>query len=215
VLKWLRTTCLLALIVGAALPASALTPMEMVQRALNQTSQVQDYSATVYVSIEAPNVNMPRRSVKVYYKRPDKVHVESEGIVVIPRDALMMGNLAMHLNDFASASFVAEGVLSGRPVWCIKLAPRDTGAGDGRVLLWIDTERYLLLKSEIWRGGKRQLSVRFNHRQVSGRWMPRTINTSVAKGALAGREGPAQIDLEFVGYRVNTGLPDSIFEESR
>jgi len=205
---------MMALIACAGLPASALTPMEMVQRALNQTKQVQDYSATVYVSIEAPNVNMPRRSVKVYYKRPDKVHVESEGVAVIPRDALMMGNLAMHLNDYASASFVAEGVLGGRPVWCVKLAPRDPNAGDGRVLLWIDTGRYLLLKSEIWRGGKRQLSVRFHHQQVSGHWMPRAINTSVAKGALAGREGPASIDLEFTNYRVNTGLPDSLFEES-
>jgi len=205
----------IALAAASALPASALTAMEMVERALRATEQVEDYTATVAVSIEAPNINIPRRTVKVYYKRPDKVHVESDGIAVIPRDALLMGNLAMHIKDFASASFIAEGTLRGRPVRCIKLAPLDPEASSGRVLLWIDSERYLLLKSEIWRAEKRQLSVRFHHELVSGHWMPSQINTDVAKGALGrDRDGPARFDMQFTNYRVNTGLSDSIFEGS-
>ena len=186
--------------------------METVERALRQTEQVDDYTARLAVSIEAPNINIPRRFVKVYYKRPDKVHVESDGLAVIPKDALLLGNLALHLKEYATAGFVAEGEISDRPVHCIKLAPRDPAAAGGRVLLWIDDEHYLLLKSEIWRGGKRQLSVRFHHTKVSGYWMPRYIFTDVAEGALGDRKGGAHIELQFMDYRINTGLSDSIFE---
>ncbi len=213
-LRYLAAICgVFALMLASATPARALTAMQMVERALQNTQRVEDYTATVTVAVAAPNVNIARRHAKVYYKQPNKVHVDSEGLAIIPRDALLLGNLSLHLKDYATASFVAEGEISGRPVQCIKLAPREMGPGSGRVLLWIDNEYYLLLKSEVWRGDKRQLTVRFHHSQVSGYWMPRYIVTDVAKGALRDRESEAHIRLQFTDYRINTGLPDSIFEE--
>jgi len=213
-LKYLAAMCgAFVLVFASAIPVHALTAMEMVERALTATQRVEDYTATVAVAMEAPNINISRRHATVYYKQPDKVHVDSEGLTIIPRDALLMGNLALHLKDYATASFVAEGEISGRPVHCIKLAPRDLGPASGRVLLWIDNEHYLLLKSEVWRGSKRQLTVRFHYTQVDGYWMPRYIITDVAKGALRDRESEAHIELQFTNYRINTGLPDSIFEE--
>lgn len=197
-------------------PARALTAMEMVERALAQTQRVADYTAKVTVTVQAPNLQMPPRTVKVYYKRPDKVHVESEGIVVLPRDALLMGNLAGHLGEHTIATFNGSGTLGGRPVQCVKLTPRDAGPGTGRVLTWIDRERSLLLKSEVWRGGAKMLTVSFAHTLVAGRyWMPAHIVTEVARGAIRGDDEGGRIELRFSNYRINTGLPDSIFEESR
>ena len=200
---------------ASAMPARALTAMEMVENALRVTERVDDYTATVAVAIEAPNVNIARRQARVYYKRPDKVHVDSEGLAIIPRDALLLGNLALHLKEYADASYVGDGEIAGRPVRCVKLAPHDLGPGSGRVLLWIDTEHYLLLRSEIWRSDRRQLSARFHYANVSGYWMPRHIITDVARGALRDRQGGAHIQLQFMNYRINTGLPDSLFEEGR
>lgn len=200
----------------AALPARALTAMEMVQRALAQTQGVADYTANVTVTVNAPNLQIPQRTVKVYYKRPDKVHVESEGIAVLPRDALLMGNLASHLGEHTVASFNGSGTLGGRPVQCVKLAPRQAGPGTGRLLAWIDSERYLLLKSEVWRGGAKMLTVSFTHTRVAGRyWMPASIVTEVAAGAMSGNDEGGRMELRFSNYRINTGLPDSIFEEDR
>ncbi len=199
----------------AAAPAIALSAMEMVERALRATESVEDYTADVTVSVDAPNLQIPRRTVKVYYKRPDRVHVESRGIAVLPRDALLMGNLAAHLEEYASAGFNGSGTLDGRPATCIKLAPVDAGPGSGRVLVWIDSERYLLLKSEIWRGGLRVLAVVFEHTLVNGHWMPRRIVSELAPGALPGGDEGGRIELRFANYRVNAGVPDAIFEESR
>lgn len=189
--------------------------MSMLQRALQATEQVQDYTATVAVTVDSPALQMPRRTARVYFKRPDKVHVESDGLMVIPRDALMLGNLSKHVEQYATAAFTGTGTLSGRPVRAIKLAPKDARPGTGRVLVWIDSERHLLLKSEIWRGGARMLTVQFEHTRVDGRyWMPRRIVTEVAEGALMRRGEGGRIELEFSNYRVNRGIPDSIFEGS-
>jgi outer membrane lipoprotein-sorting protein len=186
--------------------------MELTERALRTTQQVADYTATLAVTVEAPNVKIPRRTVQVFYKQPDRIHVESDGLVLIPRDALLMGNLATHLKEFATAAYAGEGTIGGRTVRCVKLTPRDAGPGSGRMLLWIDPERALLLKSEIWRGGTCQLTSRFHHRLYAGHWMPRQINTYVAKKALGKLDGPARIELDFLSYRINRGISDDVFE---
>ncbi|MBD3292883.1 MAG: outer membrane lipoprotein-sorting protein [Armatimonadia bacterium] len=214
-LRRLAATCsVIGLVIACAWPAGAATAMEMVEDALRATEQVEDYTATLKVAIEAPNINIPRRTVKVFFKRPDRVHLESNGLAVIPRDALLMGNLATHIKNYATASFVADGEISGRPVKCIKLSPREQRDGKGRVLVWIDKEHSLLLKSEIWRSGKRQLSVRFHHSQVGEYWMPAYIITDVAEGAMGDNRGGAHIQMQFTDYRINTGLSDEIFEDN-
>lgn len=191
----------------------AQSAMQTVKQALRATQAVRDYTATVTVTVDAPNVRIPRRTVKVYYKRPDRVHVESDGIAILPRDALLMGNLAEHIETYANASFNGTGTLGGRPVQCIKLAPLEEGPGSGRVLVWIDSDRHLLLKSEIWRGGKAMLTVRFKWMSVGSHWMPERITAHMASGAMTGRDEGGTIELSFSNYRINQGLSDDIFTE--
>lgn len=209
----LRVLVVAGLLAAMPGPAQALTAMETVKQALRATQAVEDYTAEVSVTVDAPNLQIPRRTATVYFKRPDKVHVESEGLTILPRDALLMGNLAEHIEKYTSASFNGSGTVDGRPVECVKLAPLQPGEGSGRVLTWIDSERHLLLKSEIWRGGRSMLTVRFEWTRVDGQWMPRRIVTSVAAGAMSGDDEGGRIELQFSDYRINRGLPDSLFDE--
>jgi len=206
------------MVVAGMLPAAgaahALTPMQVVQRALQVQQQVADYTATVTVSVSAPNVQIPSRTMKVYYKRPDKVHVESEGLAIVPRDALLMGNLGRHLETNTQAGLVGTGTLSGRPVWCVKLTPLDAGPGSGRMLCWIDRERYLLLRSEVWDAVQKAMTISFSYSLVQQRyWMPTQILCEFSAKLLDGSGEQARVTVGFTNYRVNTGLSDSIFED--
>jgi len=203
-------------VVGIAASGFAATPsgMEIITKALRTQSGVQDYVATVSVTVDAPNVQIPRRTMTVYYKAPDKVHVESEGLAVLPRDALLLGNLRKHLQENTTANLAGSGTLQGRPVYCVKLTPKEGGAGQGRVLMWIDSERYLLVKSEIWHGMNKALTVSFTHAQQSGKyWMPTNIVCQIPGGVLGDEAQPATIAVSFSNYRVNVGLDDSKFAE--
>jgi len=208
--RWMMTLTLVAVASGAY----AMTPMELVRGAMQVQGQVRDYTATVTVSIEAPNLQIPSRTIKVYYKQPDKLHVESQGLVIIPRDALLMGNLASHLEDNTLASLVGTGTLNGRPVTCVKLTPLDAGPGTGRILLWIDTDRFLLVKTEVWDVAAKVMTITFTHTLAQERyWMPRSIVCDLSARMLDSAGETARATVTFANYRINTGLSDDIFED--
>ncbi len=197
----------------AATAAEALTPMQVVQKALQVQQQVADYTATVTMSLAAPNVQMPARSMKVYFKRPDRLKVESEGLAIIPRDALLLGNLGAHLEGGMQATLVGTGTLQGRPVWCIKLTPLQPSPGSGRLLCWIDSQRYLLLRSEVWDAVHKAITISFTYTLVQSKyWMPRQITCEISPRLLDSSGEPARASLVFSDYRVNTGLSDALFE---
>lgn len=208
--RWMMTLALVALASGAY----AMTPMELVQKAMQVQGQVRDYTATVTVSIKAPNLQMPARTTKVYYKKPDKLHVQSQGLVIIPRDALLMGDLASHLEENTQASLVGTGTLDGRPVTCVKLTPLDAGPGTGRILVWIDIDRFLLVKTEIWDVATKAMTITFTHTLVQERyWMPDEIVCDLSAHMLNGDGETARATVSFADYRINTGLSDDIFED--
>lgn len=208
--RWMMTLTLIAVASGA----HAMTPMELVRAAMQVQGQVRDYTATVTVSIEAPNLQIPARTMKVYYKQPDKLHVQSQGLVIIPRDALLMGNLASHLEDNTQASLVGTGTLNGRPVTCVKLTPLDAGPGTGRMLLWIDTDRFLLVKTEVWDVAAKVMTITFTHTLAQERyWMPRSIVCDLSARMLDSAGETARATVTFANYRINTGLSDDIFED--
>ena len=214
---FVQSVALLVLaMMGVGEPGAAATPsgMEIVTKALQSQAGVQDYVATVSVTVEAPNVQIPKRTMTVYYKAPDKLHVESEGLVVLPRDALLMGNLSKHVQEDTDATLIGQGTLKGRPVYCAKLTPKEEQDNQRRVLCWIDAERYLLMKSEMWHGSTKALTITLTHTQQGGKyWMPTSIACRIPGGVLGDAAEPASITVSFSDYQVNTGLADSIFEE--
>ncbi len=210
----LRTLLIAAALLAIIAHSYAATPMELVQKSLQIQKLVQDYTATVTVAIDAPNLQIPERSVKVFYKSPDQVRVDSDGLAIIPRDALLMGNLGKHLETNTEAALVANGTLRERPVARIKLTPLDAGPGAGRMLCWIDTELFLLLKTELWDATAKVMTVNFTYTRVADQyWMPARLICDLAARMLDGDGEQARMTIGFTDYRVNTGLSDEIFED--
>jgi outer membrane lipoprotein-sorting protein len=196
--------------------AAKLSAMQVVGKALETQEGVKDYVATVKVTVAAPNVQVPERTVTVYYKRPGKLHVESQGLAIIPRDALLLGNLRKHVQEDTTATLVGSGVLKGRPVHCIKLTPKESWGADERFLCWIDSERYVLAKSELWKGSSKALTITLTHAKADkGFLMPQRIVCDIPAWVLGDSSEPARVTIVYSNYRINTGLPDSIFAEDQ
>jgi len=73
-----------------------------------------------------------------------------------------------------SASVLREDVLDGRPVWVLELKARTPKASYDRRVVWIDKERYVSLKGEMYaRSGKLlKESLSLEVRDIAGRWYP-------------------------------------------
>ncbi len=205
-------TVMVALLLASSGMEVASTPTagQILSRVQQSYQAIDDYVADVQVTTDIPSFDIPSRSFTVYVKRPDKVKIESDSLVVIPRDVLLLGNIEGHLAK--AGRVILNGVTrrKGQIIYCLKFFPNDPDRRD-RVLLWVDAERYTLSRTELWGGPNRLLTVYWTHTFVNGRyWMPAEVRCEISGGML-GAGDPGTVTVSFSGYRINTGLSDELF----
>ena len=205
-------TVMVALLLAASGVQGASTPTadQILSRVQQSYRAIDDYVAELKVITDIPSFEVPPRSFTVYVKRPDKVKIESDSLVVIPKDVLLLGNIEGHLAK--AGRIILNGVTrrQGRTIYCLKFFPNDPDRRD-RVLLWVDAERYTLIRTELWAGLNRLLTVYWEHTRVDDKyWLPAQVRCEISGGILgAGR--PGTVTVSFSGYRINTGLSDELF----
>lgn len=209
----------LGLAVGVAPAGSApLTGEQVLRRALDLRAGVQDYTAEVRVTVDVPGITVPQRVATVYFKRPDKLHIESKGVVMIPRQALLMGNLGSEIAADSQIILAGTRTENGVPLHFLKIIPTGQRSSSDRVLAWVRGDRYTLERLEMHAGGRRQVAVSWEHQQVAGKyWLPRRLVATVPSRP-RGESAPAApkegtVTVEFRQIKVNTGLRDELFAE--
>ena len=205
-------TVMVALLLAAGGIAGASTPgpQQILNRMQQSYQAIDDYVAEIKVITDIPSFEVPPRSFTVYVKRPDKVKIESDSLVVIPKDVLLLGNIEGHLAK--AGRVILNGVTrrQGRTTYCLKFLPNDPDRRD-RVLLWVNAERYTLSRTELWTGLNRILTVYWEHTHVDDKyWLPTQVRCEISGGVL-GAGDPGTVTVSFSGYRINTGLSDELF----
>lgn len=189
-------------------------PMDVLKRALKAHDGVKDYTATVKVEAKIPDSHIPVRTAKVYVKRPDKVYIESEGVIFLPKRALLFGDLAKEVEKDATAVLVGKRAEGADTVYCIKLIPKDTDEGSGktvRFLAWVRSGRWTVEKVQVTSEAQVVAGAQFTYQKVGRFWMP--IHVFATAGGVRGTSGKeATIDIRFSDYRINIGLTDEFMD---
>ncbi|MGD9518584.1 MAG: outer membrane lipoprotein carrier protein LolA [Armatimonadota bacterium] len=190
----------------------AITGQEILGKSAALYQGVRDYTCRVTVQTDFPKVRMPTRTFTVYFKKPDKVRVESGGqLVMVPRDILLFGNFERHLKDEAKIVLAGTNTRAGRKLYFLKVLPRERGAPD-RVLLWIWGDTWTIKRSEIWRRDAKILTADWEHKACGRYLMPLRVVCKVTGGRMA-EKGSGTIKVDFAGWKVNSGLADSLFAQ--
>lgn len=206
------------LVCAAPAGAAPLTGEQVLRRALDLRAGVQDYTAEVLVTVDVPGITIPQRLATVYFKRPDKLHIESKSVVMIPRQALLMGNLGSEIAAESQVLLAGTQTQNGVPVHFLKIIPTGQRASSDRVLLWVRGDRFTVERLELHTGGQRQVAVSWEHQLVVGKyWLPRRLEARVPSRP-RGESAPAApkegtVTVEFRQIKVNTGLRDELFTE--
>src|SRR5262245_22755351 len=94
-----RTLILLSLFFWLQNRSSGQTPEELISKIRTRLEKVNDYQAKGKLKTNVIFIKAPVASVKVYYKRPDKMKIVNEkGISFIPKGAVNI-NLAKFLSN--------------------------------------------------------------------------------------------------------------------
>ncbi|MFQ6674380.1 MAG: outer membrane lipoprotein carrier protein LolA [Fidelibacterota bacterium] len=153
---------------------------------VEQFSRVDDYTARVKISVHMPRFRMPRKTVKLYFKRPDKVKVEADGFAVVPRSGLGMSPERIFRNLY-NVQIVGHDIQEGRPHWVLggivhpdslKFSTWSEGqqmASEVTMRLWVDSEGWVITRTETYLDTTNVMSVRTSYGSFDNRILLPTL----------------------------------------
>jgi outer membrane lipoprotein-sorting protein len=213
----------LAALAGAAAaqqPADAATVLRNVQR---EFDRVNDYRADIDAVAQVPNMKVPPMHAVVYFKKPDRVHIESPGFAMLPRDAVTL-NPRMLGEELYDAVLQGSEAVDGVSCLKLKLLAKSDTLRLQRVMLYVDPARWIILRMTTDPAQGSTADARFTYAKVENRWwMPTRVQLQMTLGAgVRPRSMPkeklketersgATVTLTYTNYRVNKGISDAVF----
>ena len=219
------------LLQGAVSPARGddLTAEDVVRNLQSRFAEIEDYTVLLSVESDIEAFRVPRMEVKAFFKQPDRLHLESKGFAILPKEGIFINPNLFTNEDFYMAMLGKE-TLKGRELLKLELVPRKEGIKVRKLVLWIDQVRWITLKIEIvtWQGQSFQVDLEYKKFQ-DRYWMPVKATAMVDFSGFRGfssfhggsgwetpdRAGSdkmkGEITVRFDDYRINEGIPDSIF----
>jgi hypothetical protein len=211
----------------------AQEPGVLMKQIREKLEKVNDYEADARLKTEISFLKVPDARVKIYYKKPDKIRIRNEnGISLVPKETVSISLYSL-VNSAYQALDGGTDIFQGIPVRIIKLLPTDENAELVLATLYIDSRRLLVVKAKTTTRESGTNEVELEYGKFISIGLPDKIvfsfNTqdfklpkgvtfdyddgSVKKKApAAGNNQRGKIEITYLDYSVNKGLPDSLFK---
>jgi hypothetical protein len=218
----------------AAMPGfrpGGLTGEEILRKVEGQVERVKDYTVTLDVVADVERIKVPPMHATMYYKHPDKVHFDSKGFAMLPRES--MGLQFGHLSQRYAVDSVQREGKGTALLYRLVMHPRDERSNVRRILLWINGDRWTPERLEIPQPDGRIMQAGFAYGSFGGCWLPTELtvkflmasrdSTAVtpanpfappdvqARTGQRGNQRQGTVIVRYSDYRVNTGLADELF----
>ncbi|MFZ1730205.1 MAG: hypothetical protein WBQ23_07290 [Bacteroidota bacterium] len=189
-----------------------------------QYAKVNDYKVQINAVIKMKGLSVPPMDATMYYKKPDKTQIESDGFAMLPRDAVGFHPAMFNKDEY---DLVVQGSTQIQGVACtkVKLLARFDTIRLQRAMIYVDTKRALILRMDFDPGAGASATANFTYAFIENKFfLPSRIDIEMAspmrwklpgKKAQTGEEAggdKARITMNYSGYVVNKGIPDSVFD---
>ena len=176
--------------------------------------EIKDYTATIEAAVDMERIKVPKMDVKIYFKQPDKFHIESKNFAMIPREGVAI-NPAELLNKF-NPKLLGIEQLNSRPVYKIQLTPKsEQKLISLESYVYIDQENLYIAKLESTPSEGRTIVINFSHSLIQNKYyLPSKIfvkfeSAETNSSQRLPRSG--SVTISYKNYLLNTGLSDSLF----
>jgi outer membrane lipoprotein-sorting protein len=225
-----------ALTVAAAVPLQAqkggdITAPAMMRNVEKGFEAVQDFTVTLNAEVDMERVRVPKMTATLYYKKPDKLHVASPNFAMLPREGIVL-NPAL-LGQRYEPTLKGKESVDGADLYRIELSAREARVRPARLTIWIDPSNWTIARMESTPYQGRSLKLVMTYALEQGTmWLPKTLSASFESVArdtttkldlnLQAAPDPdeqrrpprsGKINVQYLDYKVNTGLSDEIFEK--
>ncbi len=212
--------------------AQSKNPDEILNEVITNFNRVKDYQVDVTIKVDVEFLKVPESKAIIFFKQPDKVHVESEGFALLPKEGLDFSPTSLLKKNY-TAIYEQDVMLDGVQTSIVKIIP----IGDqGNVILstlWIDQKKQVIRKVESTTKTNGTFSINFFYDDNIKYPLPSKIIFSFnidqmnlpdafgdspnndqlkKKGRKHNSLTKGQVIVTYSNYKINKGIPDSIFE---
>jgi outer membrane lipoprotein-sorting protein len=211
----------------------AQEPQALMKQIQSRLEKVNDYEADAKLKTEISFLKVPDAVVKIYYKKPDKIKIKNQnGISLVPKETVSISLYSL-VNSPYQALDAGSDIIQGVPVRIIKLLPTNENGALVLATLYIDTKRLLVLKAKtttresgtnevelfygkfLATGLPDEIVFSFNTQDFK---LPKGVTFDYDDGSVkkkvpeTSQNQRGKIEITYLKYSVNKGLPDSIFK---
>lgn len=226
---------LLSLLLFTVSLEAAPAPSAILKRVYQKLMSVKDYTADAHIRSDIPLIRIMPVQAKVYFKQKDKFKLESKGIALLPRQGLSgMTALLRDSNAYMAVASGSEMIGKHKAVIISLLPLSDTG---DLILakIWVDTTRYLALKTLISSRSSGSMGTDYFYGTEATKYglpdsmvftvdvkkfkIPKAIAADLNKTGSRNAEKDDKKDkkgkiyVRFRNYKINKGIPDSVFKK--
>lgn len=206
---------------------------ELLHQVKAKYDQVNDYTATGKLKTNVLFIKAPVATVKIYYKKPNKLKIKNEsGISFIPKGSVNVNmNNVLGLNNYEAIDGGTEKI-NGVECRVVKIFPLSDEENITRATLYIDEKQKLAFKSVISTkengtyelimtykkfasyGLPDKVELTFNTREYK---LPKGVTIDYDNGTGKGEADKAKnkkgrVQIDYSNYDINKGVPDSVFQ---
>jgi len=209
-------------------------PDKILEDVKNTFTRVKDYVVDVNIKVDVDFLKVPESEAKIYYKEPNKIHLESEGFALLPKEGMDFSPLGL-LKDEFSAIHQRQDTIDGFKTDVIKVVPLNDKSDIALSTLWVDESRFIIrrVESTAKMGGTFTIELKYDKSETDYPLPSSMIFTfNVDKPDMPrGMDGDLQASREdkkdekksttgkvyitYKNYKVNKGIPDSVFTEKK
>lgn len=107
------------LIVSSILLAQTLSIEKISDNVISQFDKIEDYQVDLKISVKMTGFRMPNKKIRLYYKRPDKMKMETRGFAILPKTGVD-GNPNEFLDMLKQVTSIKRTIHNNRPFFRIK-----------------------------------------------------------------------------------------------
>jgi outer membrane lipoprotein-sorting protein len=205
----------------------------ILQNVARGTEGILDFVATIEAKVDMERLRVPKMNATLYFKKPDKVHFDSPGFAMLPREGVVLN--AGTLQARYDAAILGEENVEGKKLLKMQLTGKEQNIRPRQLFVWIDQALWTIAKMESVPYQGRVLRLEFTYATQSGGYvLPQTLKASFETSGRDSTQRPLDLDLpnapqigelnqraprsgsifvKYIEYKINTGLSDDIFEK--
>jgi outer membrane lipoprotein-sorting protein len=211
---------------GATVQPQELSGEEILDRVEQTLMRVDDYTATLDIVADIEGLSVPPMNVTMYFKQPDKVHFDSEGFALIPREGLAMS--LTKLKENFSVGRTDRDTVHGEPAYRLTLEPKSERTRTRRLQVLVNPDRWTVERIVTSTVNGRSIEATFVYMDVEGYWLPSALDVHFAASRSDSTDIPSweqqprgrgpregKLEIRYSSYRINTGLRDELFDQQQ